>query len=290
MKNKITLLNGEELSYIQMGKGSKTLIFLHSTFFTSLYFIPLLEKLKSGYNLYAIDLRGYGDSTYFRAINDISDFADDINLFIKAKKIEKPILIGWGLGGVVALDFSSKFTKVLDKLILINSYSHQGNPLFKNNKEGKVLVGEKFESKNEMKEFLMENNLLINSLVNKDYEKFVERINDKYELEDIETSWYEDSFKQKNITDIFWALANFNLSGTHNFYTSGKQGIYRIRIPVLNIVGLNDKVVKTSESMQNYRGLKQQSILIKYENSKHQTVLDSTERLKLDIVNFVEED
>lgn len=290
MKNKVRLLNGEELSYLEKGKGSKTIIFLHSIYFTSLYFTPLLEALEDDYKLYAIDLRGFGDSTYYRAINDITEFADDINLFIKAKEIEKPIIVGWGLGGVVALDFSSKFTKVLDKIILINSFSHQGHPLFKTNNEGRVIVGEKFESQNEMKEFITEKDELINALVKQDKNKFKINLFNKFELKDIPEEWINDSLKQRNICDIFWALANLNLSGTHNFYTSGKHGIYRIRIPVLHIIGLEDKFVKGSVALKNYRALQQQSKLIKYENSKHQIILDNVSELRKDIIEFLEEE
>lgn len=290
MKNKVRLLNGEELSYIEKGKGSKTIIFLHSIYFTSLYFTPLLKALEDEYKLYAIDLRGYGDSTYYRKINDITEFADDINLFIKAKNIEKPIIVGWGLGGVVALDFSSKFTKILDRVILINSFSHQGHPLFKTNKDGKVLVGEKFESKAEMEEFIIGKNELINSIINKEKLTFEKAIEKTFDLKKYQDEWILDSLKQRNVLDVIWALANFNLSGTHNFYTSGKQGIYRIRIPVLHIIGLNDHVVKSSESLRNFRALQEQSKLIKYENGKHQIVLDSIEDLRTDIINFVEEE
>lgn len=286
MKNRIRLINGEELTYIEKGEGKKTIILLHSIFFTSIYFTPLLNKLEKEYKLFAIDLRGFGDSTYYRRIEDITDFSDDLNIFIKLKNIEKPLIIGWGLGGIVALDFSSKFTNIPDKIILLNSLSHQGLPIFKTNEEGKVLIGEKFESANEMEAHLKNTNLVIKSLLEKDYDLFKNAMNEKFKLTNIEEEWYFDSFKQRNAVDLYWAIANFNLSNTHNFYTSGKQSIFRIKAPIMNVIGLEDTAIKNSVAVQNYRALPNQSVLIKYEDSKHQIVLDNVLRLVEDIKKF----
>lgn len=290
MKERIRLLNGEELSYLELGSGDRTIIFIHSIYFTSIYFSPLMDELKNKYKMYAIDLRGFGDSTYYRKIEVINDFSEDLNYFIKALNIENPVIVGWGLGGLVAMQYASKFTKALDSLVLINSFSNQGLPMFKKNKDGKLLVGSKFKTKEELENFLYNEQTTVSSLLKEDYFLFKNNIKKKYSLEFINEEWIKDSFKQRNIVDVYWAMLHFNLSSSHNFYASGTQAVQRIRARSLHIVSLKDQVVKNSTSIQNYRVLQFNGELIKYEDSKHHTVLDSTKQLSKDMIAFIEKD
>lgn len=47
---------------------------------SSAYWQPIMPYLKtSEFRVIAIDLRGYGHSSYKKQINKIEDFADDIN-------------------------------------------------------------------------------------------------------------------------------------------------------------------------------------------------------------------
>ena len=49
----------------------------------------VIEKLQDQYHIYALDLRGFGQSTYNKAIDSIQDFAEDVKLFIDQLKLEK---------------------------------------------------------------------------------------------------------------------------------------------------------------------------------------------------------
>ena len=86
-KRQIVLKNGEVIHYLEQGAGEKTLVLIHGNFSSSVHWTPLLERLPKTIKVIAPDLRGYGDSTYYRRITSLKDFADDIYLFLQAKKI-----------------------------------------------------------------------------------------------------------------------------------------------------------------------------------------------------------
>mgnify|MGYP000866442373 CR=1 FL=1 len=87
-KKKVTLKNGEVVSYVEQGQGEKTIILIHGNFSSSLHFTPLLERLPKDMKVIAPDLRGYGDSSYYRRISSLADLANDVHLLIEVLKIK----------------------------------------------------------------------------------------------------------------------------------------------------------------------------------------------------------
>ncbi|GAA3325912.1 hypothetical protein GCM10020331_059700 [Ectobacillus funiculus] len=66
----------------------------------------LIEELDSKYKLYAVDMRGFGISSYHTPIERIKDFSDDIKLFVDEMGLKKIFgIIGWSTGGAVAMEF-----------------------------------------------------------------------------------------------------------------------------------------------------------------------------------------
>ncbi len=62
---------------------------------------------KNGYEVAAMDLRGHGKSLV-DAPYSISQFAFDLKGFIHDMGFEKPVLVGWSMGAMVALEFVIK--------------------------------------------------------------------------------------------------------------------------------------------------------------------------------------
>ena len=98
----------------------------------------VIEKLQDQYHIYALDLRGFGQSTYNQSIDSLQDFADDVKLFIDELKLEKFSLMGWSMGGGVAMQFTANQTFV-EKLILVESVGMKGCPIFKKIRMGSRL-------------------------------------------------------------------------------------------------------------------------------------------------------
>lgn len=88
---------------------------------------PLLSA--QGYGAVAIDLRGHGHSDHpkTREAHNIERVEEDIQAVLKAEHIQKPILIGHSGGAVVAAQFATHHSSLIEKLILINgSYCPPG--------------------------------------------------------------------------------------------------------------------------------------------------------------------
>ena len=291
-KKKVVLKNGEAISYVEQGQGDQTIILIHGNFSSSLHFTPLLERLPKNIKVYAPDLRGYGDSSYFRRISSLADLANDIHLFIQALKINPSYVVGWSLGGGVALELAAAYPKDVLKLILINSTTHRGYPIFKKNASGGPLVGQAYESADELGKDQIQVVPLLEAQRTKNFavmsyifDATIYTVN-KPSAEDNKL-WIDESLKQKNLIDADWALANLNMSDIHNFYNAGTQTINKVKCPVLHTWGDKDIVVPEYMVKENVKALEKNSTLIVYNNCGHSPLVDVPDQLTKDILEFI---
>ncbi len=66
---KILLSNGETLAYREEGVGEKILLLIHGNMSSSKHWDILVKKLCDKYRIIAVDMRGFGGSTYNNPIN-----------------------------------------------------------------------------------------------------------------------------------------------------------------------------------------------------------------------------
>ncbi|MBQ2909158.1 MAG: alpha/beta hydrolase, partial [Clostridia bacterium] len=62
MKKTISIGN-ETIAYIDRGEG-EVILMIHGNMSSSVHYLPLIEKLSPKFRCVALDLRGFGDSTY----------------------------------------------------------------------------------------------------------------------------------------------------------------------------------------------------------------------------------
>ena len=75
-----------------------------------------------GFNVLSVDLPGHGNSEgpSIKSIEKISDWIKSLMLKIN---IEKIIIIGHSQGGLVSIDFASRYPELIEKIVLVaNSY------------------------------------------------------------------------------------------------------------------------------------------------------------------------
>lgn len=287
-KDKVRLLNGEEISYIKHGSGDQTLLLIHANYGSSLMYIDLLEKIDENFTIYAVDLRGYGDSTYHRRINGLEDLAEDMNFFIRQLKLSNIFLIGWGMGGGVAMQLAAK-KKEIKKLVLISSTSYKGYPLYKKDKDGEISYGETFNSADELLNDEVDVKPVLNIINNRDVSK-MEKYLQKYFYNNVDYKYLNlmaiEALKQRNLIDINFALASFNLGSMHNFYTAGNHDINNINIPVLHVIGSGDVITPKYMALDNYEPLKNNSEVIKVNYCGHSLFAVNNEIIN-SIINFI---
>lgn len=291
-KRQVVLKNGEVYHYLEQGQGEQTIILIHGNFSSSLFYTPLLERLPKNVRVLAPDLRGYGDSTYYRRIKSLVDFADDVKLFMDAKDIQKAHIVGWSLGGGVAMEFAAAYPERIDKLVLIESSTHKGYPVFKKDSKGVPQVGQTYVSPEEMGEDAVQVKPLLEAQKTGNFD-FVKMIFDytiytvKKPTDEQSKVWVNESLKQRNLIDADWALANQNMSSVHNFYNAGTNQISKIKCEILHTWAKQDVTVPEYMVLDNYNTLKSQSKLVVYDQCGHSPLVDVPDQLAEDIKEFL---
>lgn len=116
------LINNLKINYIKKEVGSKTnIIFLHGWGANINVFMPVINEVSKKYNVYAIDLPGFGLSQEPPKEYMVEDYSKIIFEFIKKLKLENVILIGHSFGGRVIIKLVGSLKYKPKKIILIDS-------------------------------------------------------------------------------------------------------------------------------------------------------------------------
>lgn len=104
------------------GNG-RPLVFIHGLSDSLLYWEFLASHLKRDYQIIRMDLRGHGESYLGNDEVNIDLYVSDLKNLLDDLNLDKVDLIGFSLGGAVALDFSLKYPENVSSLVLMSSFS-----------------------------------------------------------------------------------------------------------------------------------------------------------------------
>ncbi|TMD76609.1 MAG: alpha/beta fold hydrolase, partial [Chloroflexi bacterium] len=113
---KYAKVNGLNLYYETHGAG-RPLILLHGGLMSSETFGPVLPLLSEHHQVIAPDLQGHGRTADIDRPIDVRLMADDIAALIDHLGLEKPDLVGYSLGGGVALHTAAKYPAKVRRLV-----------------------------------------------------------------------------------------------------------------------------------------------------------------------------
>ena len=109
------------MNYKVEGNG-ETLVFLHGLSDNLLYWEFLASNLKDDYQVIRLDFRGHGESELGDEEITIDQLANDLINLLEVLDVDKINLIGFSLGGAVALDFAVKYPDKVSSLVLMSSF------------------------------------------------------------------------------------------------------------------------------------------------------------------------
>jgi pimeloyl-ACP methyl ester carboxylesterase len=92
-----------EINYFQQGQGDTTLLFLHGWCIDGMYWKNQVDYFSKTYNVFAIDLPGFGKSKAERTNWTIEEYANDVTAFIDTMKLENVVIIGHSMAGEIML-------------------------------------------------------------------------------------------------------------------------------------------------------------------------------------------
>lgn len=292
MQKQLTLKNKETISYYDLGSGDKTLLLIHGNTSSSIFFEPLFKTLPKDLRIIAPDLRGFGNSSYLNKFDSLLELAEDLKLLLDDLDLKKVNVLGWSLGGGVALELASTYPDVVDKLILLSSASVKGYPIFKKDETGKPIISEIYKSKEELALDFVQVLPILNAQQNNDlnFYKFIYDAaiyNGKNKPNDSDNErWLKEAIKQKNLVDVDWALTNLNITNEPSFYNLGSNKVKNINHDVLIIWGEKDLTVPRFMVDENLRFIPQAK-LITFKEAGHSLLVDELEELTNNIINFI---
>ena len=100
--------NGVSLSVVDEGQG-RPLVFLHGVMCSGRFFDGQVERLADGFRVVVPDMRGHGDSEKALAGHTVPTYARDLSTLLEALGVDRPVLIGWSMGAMVAYDYLREF-------------------------------------------------------------------------------------------------------------------------------------------------------------------------------------
>ena len=114
-------VNGINLYFETHGAG-RPLILLHGGLGSGEMFGPILSALGERHQVIAVDLQGHGWTADIDRPIDIRLMADDIAALIDHLGLDKPDLVGYSLGGGVALRTAVKYPAKVRKLVAASAH------------------------------------------------------------------------------------------------------------------------------------------------------------------------
>ncbi len=106
-----------QLQYVVRGSG-QPLILLHGNGEDNTYFSHQIVYFQRSYRVIAIDTRGHGKTPRGEEPFTISQFADDLYVFMKEHEIRRADMLGFSDGANIALLFTIRHPERVKRLIL----------------------------------------------------------------------------------------------------------------------------------------------------------------------------
>ena len=292
MLQHVTLQNGETLTYRTREGGSEVVVLVHGNMTSSKHWDLLMEQMDAHFTIYALDMRGFGGSSYNTRITSIKDFSDDLKMFVDALQLKDFTLVGWSTGGNVAMQFCADYAVYCKKLVLFASGSTRGYPFYGSNADGTPNLQNRLKTIEEIEQDPMKTIPMqqMYDTENREGLKFVwnsaiythNQPNEaRYE------AYVDDMLTQRNLADVYHALNTFNISAVSNEVSEGTNQVDAIQVPTLIIHGDRDYVVPmymTNEIIEDFKGRAQ---IVSIENCGHSPLVDALEEVNDAIEQFI---
>lgn len=111
-------MNKVDLHYTVEGSG-ETIVFVHGLSDNLTYWEFLASNLRHDYRVVRFDLRGHGQTELGDDEISIETYVEDLHGLLDDLNIDKINLVGFSMGGAVALDFAVRYPDIVSSLVLM---------------------------------------------------------------------------------------------------------------------------------------------------------------------------
>src|SRR5947209_16734623 len=113
-------VNGIKLYYETQGAG-RPMILLHGGLGSGEMFGPVLPQLAERHQVVTVDLQGHGRTADIDRPIDVRLMADDVAALIEHLGLATPDVVGYSLGGGVALHTAAKYPAKVRRLVMVSA-------------------------------------------------------------------------------------------------------------------------------------------------------------------------
>lgn len=98
-----------------------TVVLFHGNNFAGFYFGPVIDALrKEGFRVIAPDQMGYGRSSKPIIPYNFHDWARNTRLMLRSLNVDKAMIVGHSMGGMLAARFATQYPDVTERVVLYN--------------------------------------------------------------------------------------------------------------------------------------------------------------------------
>lgn len=280
----VTLSNQETIAYRERPGGNQTIILVHGNMTSSKHWDVLMDTLDPKYTIYALDLRGFGESSYTKRVTHIKGFSDDLKGFVDALGLRDFSLIGWSTGGAVCMQFEADYPGLCQKLILLASASTRGYPFYGTKADGTPDLEKRLRTIQEVEQdagktlsmqglYDTENREGLKAVWNALIYTHNKPVDEKYD------EYVDDMLTQRNLADVYHSLNTFNISDKNNGLSDGTNQAKNLAIPILILRGDRDYVVTEQMTKEIVEDLGDNATYIPLEDVGHSPLVDDLPKL-----------
>ncbi|KPL61477.1 intracellular short-chain-length polyhydroxyalkanoate depolymerase [Rossellomorea vietnamensis] len=290
---KALLGNGETLAYRERSGGHIPLVLVHGNMTSSKHWDIVLENMDERYKMYAVDMRGFGESSYYREIKSIKDLSDDLKDWVDGLGLKEFSIMGWSTGGAVAMQYVIDYPDDCKNLILLASASTRGYPFMGTKEDGTTDLGKRLRTIDEVK-LDKGKTIPVQAAYDRNDREFLRNLWNAliYSHTQPDVRCYEeyidDMRTQRNLAHIYHALNTFNISDVHNGLVDGSGKAGTISIPVLVLRGERDYVITKEMTEEIIEDIGENAVFVELKNSGHSPLIDDLDQLLDTIHSFLQ--
>ncbi len=288
----VELPNGETIAYQERAGGEKRVLLIHGNMTSSKHWDLVLENMDPDYKLYAIDLRGFGRSTYHQEIRSIEDFSEDVKDFVDRIGLDEISIVGWSSGGAVGMQFAADYPGRCTKLVLLGSASTRGYPFYGTSWFGQLIFDHRLRTYHEIKMDLGKT-IPIQFAIDTKCNPFLKTmwstlVYTKNQPDKKRYNEYiDDTCTQRNLAAVYHALNIFNISDKYNGLVKGSNLAKNINIPVLVLRGDRDYIMTEQMAQEIVADIGSNAKFIELKDCGHSPLIDDLDQLLQVIINFL---
>jgi pimeloyl-ACP methyl ester esterase len=111
---------GATLRYDRAGAGP-TVLLIHGWLGNRTVWERQVAALRDRFTVVTVDLRGHGESSPPRAGYTIGGMAADLEQLVRALGVQRVALVGWSMGGMIALELARRLGERASALVLVGT-------------------------------------------------------------------------------------------------------------------------------------------------------------------------